>query len=210
MKAYLAFVTYYPSRSPSLLPSLPPQFDTGFPEFWYSWRNQLHFLGTHGFHAVALDMRGYGWTEKPTGREGGREGGKEEGKICNFSSMPHQLCSPSSLISSLMMPHQLSSPSSLVSSLMIEIEAYNLEVLVRDVREVIDALGYGPKEDGKEGRGCVLVGHDWGGTVAWAAAHVLGPSVIKGLSVMNCPHPKVYMEQATMAQFLKSWYFYCA
>jgi pimeloyl-ACP methyl ester carboxylesterase len=81
---------------------------------------------------------------------------------------------------------------------------------VRDVREVIDALGYGPKEDGKEGRGCVLVGHDWGGTVAWAAAHVLGPSMIKGLCVMNCPHPKGSMEQATVAQFFKSWYFYCA
>ncbi len=93
---------------------------------------------------------------------------------------------------------------------MTEIAAYNLEVLVCDVREVIDALGYGPQEDGQEGRGCVLVGHDWGGTVAWTAAHVLGPSRIKGLCVMNCPHPKVYMEQATMAQFFKSWYFYCA
>ncbi len=38
-----------------------------FPEFWYSWRNQLHWMATHSFHAVALDMRGYGWTEKPKG-----------------------------------------------------------------------------------------------------------------------------------------------
>lgn len=60
-------------RTPlSLVHSFPYSLNTGFPEFWYSWRNQLHFLGTQGFHAVALDMRGYGWTEKPKGREGRR------------------------------------------------------------------------------------------------------------------------------------------
>ena len=37
----------------------------GFPECWYSWRHQIDALATAGFHAVALDMRGYGQTEKP-------------------------------------------------------------------------------------------------------------------------------------------------
>ena len=32
----------------------------GFPESWYSWRHQLPALAAAGFHAVAVDMRGYG------------------------------------------------------------------------------------------------------------------------------------------------------
>lgn len=37
----------------------------GFPESWYSWRQQLPALAAAGFHAVAPDMRGYGQTDKP-------------------------------------------------------------------------------------------------------------------------------------------------
>src|SRR2546422_4146743 len=37
----------------------------GFPESWYSWRHQLPALAAAGFHAVAPDMRGYGWTDGP-------------------------------------------------------------------------------------------------------------------------------------------------
>ena len=37
----------------------------GFPEGWYSWRDQLHALARAGFRAVAPDMRGYGRTEAP-------------------------------------------------------------------------------------------------------------------------------------------------
>ena len=37
----------------------------GFPEFWWSWRHQLVALGEAGFHAVAVDLRGYGATDKP-------------------------------------------------------------------------------------------------------------------------------------------------
>jgi len=36
----------------------------GFPEFWYSWRNQLPLLGEH-FHVVAPDLRGYNLSDKP-------------------------------------------------------------------------------------------------------------------------------------------------
>lgn len=36
----------------------------GFPEFWYSWRHQLTFLGKR-FHVVAPDMRGYNLSDKP-------------------------------------------------------------------------------------------------------------------------------------------------
>jgi len=37
----------------------------GFPEFWYSWRHQLTFLGRR-HHVVAPDMRGYNLSDKPT------------------------------------------------------------------------------------------------------------------------------------------------
>jgi pimeloyl-ACP methyl ester carboxylesterase len=37
----------------------------GFPESWYSWRYQLPALAAAGYHAVAVDVRGYGRSSKP-------------------------------------------------------------------------------------------------------------------------------------------------
>ncbi|HSP56471.1 MAG TPA: alpha/beta hydrolase [Dehalococcoidia bacterium] len=37
----------------------------GFPELWYSWRHQLPALAGAGYHAVALDVRGYGGSDAP-------------------------------------------------------------------------------------------------------------------------------------------------
>ena len=37
----------------------------GFPESWYSWRNQIPVIAAAGFHVVAPDMRGYGQTDAP-------------------------------------------------------------------------------------------------------------------------------------------------
>jgi pimeloyl-ACP methyl ester carboxylesterase len=37
----------------------------GFPEGWYSWRHQLPVLADAGYHAVALDQRGYGGSDAP-------------------------------------------------------------------------------------------------------------------------------------------------
>jgi pimeloyl-ACP methyl ester carboxylesterase len=39
----------------------------GFPEGWYSWRDQLAALAAAGYRAVAPDMRGYGGTDAPEG-----------------------------------------------------------------------------------------------------------------------------------------------
>jgi pimeloyl-ACP methyl ester carboxylesterase len=41
----------------------------GFPELGISWRAQVEALADAGYHAVAPDMRGYGGTDKPVGRE---------------------------------------------------------------------------------------------------------------------------------------------
>jgi pimeloyl-ACP methyl ester carboxylesterase len=38
----------------------------GFPESWYSWREQLPVLAEQGYHAVAMDVRGYGRSSKPS------------------------------------------------------------------------------------------------------------------------------------------------
>jgi pimeloyl-ACP methyl ester carboxylesterase len=37
----------------------------GFPEFWWSWHNQLISLPPAGYRAVAVDLRGYGGSDKP-------------------------------------------------------------------------------------------------------------------------------------------------
>lgn len=37
----------------------------GFADFWWSWRHQLTALSSAGFRAVAVDLRGYGDTDKP-------------------------------------------------------------------------------------------------------------------------------------------------
>jgi pimeloyl-ACP methyl ester carboxylesterase len=37
----------------------------GFPQFWWTWRRQLIDLSAAGFHAVAVDLRGYGASDKP-------------------------------------------------------------------------------------------------------------------------------------------------
>ncbi|OIW18375.1 hypothetical protein TanjilG_31515 [Lupinus angustifolius] len=40
-------------------------FIHGFPNLWYSWRNQITYLASHGYHCVAPDLRGFGDTDVP-------------------------------------------------------------------------------------------------------------------------------------------------
>lgn len=41
----------------------------GYPECWFSWRAQLKGLNSNDYYLVAIDMRGFGESEKPVGVE---------------------------------------------------------------------------------------------------------------------------------------------
>lgn len=78
-------------------------------------------------------------------------------------------------------------------------ESYGMKELVKDVEEVIKGLGY---------QSCVLVGHDWGGAIAWSFAYDR-PEMVDRLIVMNLPHPAKFMEGLrTPQQLLRSWYIF--
>jgi pimeloyl-ACP methyl ester carboxylesterase len=63
------------------------------------------------------------------------------------------------------------------------LEDYELDHLVGDISELIDAIG-GP---------VVLVGHDWGGAVAWAVA-AEHPDQLERLVIANAPHMNVFAD----------------
>jgi pimeloyl-ACP methyl ester carboxylesterase len=98
----------------------------GFPDFWYTWRDQMEALSDK-FQCVAIDQRGYNLSDKPKG-----------------------------------------------------VENYDVRLLVGDVVAVIHALG---KEK------AIIVGHDWGGLVAWQVALNV-PQVTEKLIILNLPHPR--------------------
>jgi pimeloyl-ACP methyl ester carboxylesterase len=62
--------------------------------------------------------------------------------------------------------------------------AYTLPQLAQDVTDLIDASG---------ARSVALVGHDWGGAVAWYYAQQRARP-LERLVVMNCPHPARFAE----------------
>jgi len=41
----------------------------GFPDFWYTWRDQMQVLGEAGYRCVAMDTRGYNLSGQPVGVE---------------------------------------------------------------------------------------------------------------------------------------------
>jgi len=79
-----------------------------------------------------------------------------------------------------------------------EREAYRLEELVADVLALVDASGREQVH---------LVGHDWGGAVAWlvAANH---PERVASLTVLSTPHPAAMSRalRGGLEQKRKSWY----
>jgi pimeloyl-ACP methyl ester carboxylesterase len=67
-----------------------------------------------------------------------------------------------------------------------DLAAYRIDRLVADVVDLADAAGFG------EPARWHLVGHDWGGQVAWvvAARH---PDRIASLTVLSRPHPTAFL-----------------
>ena len=96
----------------------------GFPQFWWTWRNQLPSLAGAGFRAVAADLRGYGGSDKPP-------------------------------------------------------RGYDLITAASDAAGLIRALGEA---------NAVVVGHDWGGLVAWTLAAYF-PKMVRRLAIVSVPHP---------------------
>ncbi|KAL4431408.1 hypothetical protein ABPG75_006664 [Micractinium tetrahymenae] len=123
-------------------------FVHGFPEFWFSWRHQMeHFR--KDYEVVAIDMRGYGESSKPKGRD-----------------------------------------------------AYRMNHLAGDVNAVAEHL---LKESGQ--KQLVLVGHDWGANLCWAAAY-LAPRLYRRLAILAVPHPRCYLANMDWDQFRRSWYVF--
>lgn len=65
------------------------------------------------------------------------------------------------------------------------VEAYGMDALVGDVLALADHLG---KERFS------VVGHDWGGVVAWALA-MARPARLERLVVVNAPHPAIFARE---------------
>ena len=98
----------------------------GFPDFWYSWRDQMAEL-SQSYRTIAIDQRGYNKSGQPEG-----------------------------------------------------LEAYGMERLTADVVAVLDALNI---------EKATIIGHDWGGMVAWSVAASY-PERVQRLGILNLPHPK--------------------
>ena len=103
----------------------------GFPDFWYSWRDQMPDLAKH-FQVVAIDQRGYNKSDQPKG-----------------------------------------------------VDSYKVDKLVGDLESV--------RKHFKQDK-VVVVGHDWGGLVAWTYA-MTNPDTTDRLIVLNLPHPKGLMRE---------------
>lgn len=79
------------------------------------------------------------------------------------------------------------------------VHAYAMEWLVEDVKGLIEHYHRDR---------CVLVGHDWGGAIAWNVAYTY-PDLIDQLIVMNLPHPAKFAEGLrNLRQLLRSWYIF--
>lgn len=77
-------------------------------------------------------------------------------------------------------------------------ENYDIDALADDVLRLAESAGY---------RTFSLVGHDWGGIVAWWLA-LRDPDRIERLAILNAPHPATMTRYAMThpTQMLRSWY----
>jgi len=69
-----------------------------------------------------------------------------------------------------------------LSSKPADVEQYRVEYLVEDIRLLAEHLGH---------KRFILIGHDWGGVVAWVFA-LRHPDYLEKLIIVNAPHPGVF------------------
>src|SRR4051794_2871937 len=78
-------------------------------------------------------------------------------------------------------------------------DAYTADKLAGDIRGLIRELG---------AESAMVVGHDWGGSVAWSLA-MNHPEVVDRLAILNAAHPRKLNEGLrSPRQLLRSWYFF--
>lgn len=75
---------------------------------------------------------------------------------------------------------------------------YDLDTLARDIQGLVEGLGY---------QKAFLVGHDFGGIVAWNVAQKF-PDLISRLVILNAPHPRQFVQElaSNLDQLRRSWY----
>jgi epoxide hydrolase 4 len=80
------------------------------------------------------------------------------------------------------------------------LDPYRINTLAADMVGLMRALGY---------ERAAVVGHDWGGLVAWWLA-LQYPQVVERLVILNAPHPAVAVPQALRhpSQMLRSLYIF--
>ncbi len=79
------------------------------------------------------------------------------------------------------------------------VAAYSTDQLTADIRGLIHERG---------AESALLVGHDWGGSVAWATA-MQHPEVVDRLAILNAAHPrKLSQGLHHPGQLRRSWYFF--
>ena len=83
-----------------------------------------------------------------------------------------------------------------------DVDAYKTDILVDDIFALADALGL---------QQFALVGHDWGGAIAWAAA-LRGDARLTRLAIINAPHPVIFQksliesaEQRAASQYINAF-----
>ncbi|HEU5229624.1 MAG TPA: alpha/beta hydrolase, partial [Ktedonobacteraceae bacterium] len=76
---------------------------------------------------------------------------------------------------------------------------YDMPTLLRDIEGLIKGLGQ---------EKAIIVGHDWGGALAWVFA-MRYPEMTERLIVLNAPHPWAFArELRTFKQLRMSWYMF--
>jgi len=79
------------------------------------------------------------------------------------------------------------------------VSSYRMENLAGDVANLVRHLGH---------ERVFLVGHDWGGAIAWCVP-ALHPGLVERLAILNAPHPVLMRKRlATLAQARRSSYMF--